>query len=71
MAARKGGSRDGLTGHEGGDALDRVRRENQTLYAVIKTVSSSLALDRVLDGIVEIATDATGLPRLLRLLPGR
>ena len=38
---------------------DRVRRENQTLYAVIKTVSSSLALDRVLDGIVEIATDAT------------
>jgi GAF domain-containing protein len=38
---------------------DRVRRENQTLYAVIKTVSSSLALDRVLDGIVEIATEAT------------
>jgi GAF domain-containing protein len=38
---------------------DRVRLENQTLYAVIKTVSSSLALDRVLDGIVEIATDAT------------
>ena len=55
---------------EGGDALERVRRENQTLYAVIKTVSSSLALDRVLDGIVDIATDATGLPRLLRLLPG-
>jgi GAF domain-containing protein len=47
-----------LTG--GGDALDRVRRENETLYAVIKTVSSSLALDRVLSGIVEIATDATG-----------
>ena len=42
------------------DALDRVRRENQTLYAVIKTVSSSLALDRVLDGVVAIATDATG-----------
>ena len=41
------------------DALGRVRRENETLYAVIKTVSSSLALDRVLDGIVEIATDAT------------
>jgi GAF domain-containing protein len=39
---------------------DRVRLENQTLYAVIKTVSSSLALERVLDGIVEIATDATG-----------
>jgi GAF domain-containing protein len=44
---------------EGGDALERVRRENQTLYAVIKTVSSSLALDRVLRGIVDIATDAT------------
>jgi GAF domain-containing protein len=36
-----------------------VRRENETLYAVIKTVSSSLALDRVLGGIVDIATDAT------------
>jgi GAF domain-containing protein len=44
---------------EGGDALERVRRENQTLYAVIKTVSSSLALDRVLGGIVQIASDAT------------
>jgi GAF domain-containing protein len=44
----------------GGDALDRVKRENETLYAVIKTVSSSLDLGRVLDGIVEIATDATG-----------
>jgi GAF domain-containing protein/sugar diacid utilization regulator len=40
-------------------AQDHVRREKETLYAVIKTVSSSLALDRVLDGIVEIATDAT------------
>ena len=40
--------------------LARVRRENETLYAVIKTVSSSLDLDRVLGGIVEIATDATG-----------
>ena len=37
-----------------------MRRENETLYAVIKTVSSSLALDRVLGGIVDIATDATG-----------
>ena len=43
----------------GGDALTRVQRENETLYAVIKTVSSSLDLDRVLDGIVDIATDAT------------
>lgn len=45
---------------EEGDALRRVRRENETLYAVIKTVSSSLDLDRVLRGIVDIATDATG-----------
>jgi GAF domain-containing protein len=44
----------------GGDAFARVQRENETLYAVIKTVSSSLDLDRVLGGIVEIATDATG-----------
>jgi GAF domain-containing protein len=43
----------------GADALERARRENETLYAVIKTVSSSLAIDRVLGGIVEIATDAT------------
>src|SRR3954447_24545385 len=43
----------------GADALERVRRENETLYAVIQTVSSSLDLDRVLGGIVEIATDAT------------
>jgi GAF domain-containing protein len=45
---------------EATDALRRARRENETLYAVIKTVSSSLDLDRVLNGIVEIATDATG-----------
>ncbi len=41
------------------EAARRVRRENETLYAVIKTVSSSLDLDRVLGGIVDIATDAT------------
>jgi GAF domain-containing protein len=45
---------------EGGDAFLRARRENETLYAVIKTVSSSLDLDQVLGGIVDIATDATG-----------
>ncbi len=44
---------------EEGDALRRARLENETLYAVIKTVSSSLDLDRVLRGIVEIANDAT------------
>jgi GAF domain-containing protein/sugar diacid utilization regulator len=42
------------------EAVRRARRENETLYAVIKTVSSSLDLDRVLRGIVDIATDATG-----------
>ena len=41
------------------DALRRAQQENETLYAVIKTVSSSLDLDRVLGGIVEIATEAT------------
>jgi GAF domain-containing protein len=45
---------------EGHDAFRRARQENDTLYAVIKTVSSSLDLDRVLRGIVDIATDATG-----------
>jgi GAF domain-containing protein len=44
---------------EGADALRRARLENETLYAVIKTVSSSLDLDRVLRGIVDITTDAT------------
>jgi GAF domain-containing protein len=43
-----------------GDTARRAQRENETLYAVIKTVSSSLDLDRVLRGIVDIATDATG-----------
>ncbi len=41
------------------EALRRARRENETLYAVIKTVSSSLDLERVLGAVVEIATDAT------------
>jgi GAF domain-containing protein len=45
---------------EAAGALRRARQENETLYAVIKTVSSSLDLDRVLRGIVDIATDATG-----------
>ena len=35
------------------------RRENETLYAVIKTVSSSLDLDRVLAAIVDLASEAT------------
>ncbi len=46
-------------GDERDEALLDARRENETLYAVIKTVSSSLDLDRVLGGIVDIANDAT------------
>jgi GAF domain-containing protein len=41
-------------------SLRSAQRETETLYAVIRTVSSSLDLDRVLSGIVEIATEATG-----------
>jgi GAF domain-containing protein len=41
-------------------SLPSAQRETETLYAVIRTVSSSLDLDRVLSGIVEIATGATG-----------
>jgi GAF domain-containing protein len=41
------------------DALAKARRENETLYAVIKTVSSSLSIERVLGAIIDIATDAT------------
>lgn len=41
------------------DPGERIRLENETLYAVITTVSSSLDLAKVLDGIVEIATEAT------------
>ena len=47
-------------GERGVGALRSARRENETLYAVIKTVSSSLDVDTVLRGIVDIATDATG-----------
>ena len=46
-------------GVEEDNALSRARLENETLYAVIKTVSSSLDLARVLHGIVDITTDAT------------
>ena len=47
-------------GPEPASPLRGAQRETETLYAVIQTVSSSLDLDRVLGGIVEIATDATG-----------
>ncbi len=40
---------------------------SETLYAVIGVVASAPDLDRVLDGIVDLLSEATRLPRLLRL----
>jgi GAF domain-containing protein len=39
--------------------LQEIREENQTLYGVIKLVSSSLELASMLQGVVELATEAT------------
>ena len=39
--------------------LERVRLESDTLYAIIGAVGSSVDLTRVLDGIVELVTEAT------------
>jgi len=39
--------------------LNSLREENRTLYGVIKLVSSSLELGPMLQGVVELATDAT------------
>ena len=43
-----------------GAELRGLREENRTLYGVIKLVSSSLELAPMLQGVVELATDATG-----------
>ncbi len=40
--------------------IHTLREENETLYGVIKLVSSSLELGPMLQGIVELATQATG-----------
>ena len=40
--------------------LTALREENRTLYDVIKLVSSSLELDTMLHGVVDLATGATG-----------
>jgi GAF domain-containing protein len=40
--------------------LERVRLESDTLYAIISAVGSSLDLTKVLEGIVELVTEATG-----------
>jgi GAF domain-containing protein len=45
---------------EQADELRALREENQTLYAVIKLVSSSLEVLPMLQGVVELATEATG-----------
>jgi GAF domain-containing protein len=39
--------------------LERVRLESDTLYSIIKVVGSSVDLTRVLQGIVELVTEAT------------
>jgi GAF domain-containing protein len=41
-------------------ALRALQEENQTLYSVIKLVSSSLEMLPMLQGVVDLATDATG-----------
>jgi len=40
--------------------LQSLQEENRTLYGVIKLVSSSVELGPMLQGIVDLATDATG-----------
>src|SRR6202022_4621436 len=40
--------------------LHGLREENRTLYGVIKLVSSSVELGPMLQGIVDLATEATG-----------
>jgi GAF domain-containing protein len=43
-----------------GTELSALREENRTLYDVIKLVSSSLELEPMLQGVVDLATEATG-----------
>ena len=43
-----------------GTELHSLREENRTLYGVIKLVSSSLELVPMLQGVVDLATEATG-----------
>lgn len=56
---------EGLTTHvsvdgEAKSELRALREENRTLYAVIRLVSSSLELEPMLQGVVDLATEATG-----------
>ncbi len=50
---------DQYTAGDSGTA-DRLRDENATLYSVIRLVSSSLELGPMLQGVVELSTQATG-----------
>ncbi len=43
-----------------GSQLRALREENQTLYSVIRLVSSSVEMAPMLQGVVDLATDATG-----------
>jgi GAF domain-containing protein len=43
-----------------GPEFQALRQENRTLYGVIKLVSSSLELVPMLQGVVDLATEATG-----------
>jgi GAF domain-containing protein len=45
---------------ESAAGLRGLREENQTLYGVIKLVSSSLEVLPMLQGVIDLATDATG-----------
>ncbi|MBV8955860.1 MAG: GAF domain-containing protein, partial [Solirubrobacterales bacterium] len=45
---------------EEGSGIRALREENRTLYGVIKLVSSSLEMLPMLQGVVDLATEATG-----------
>src|SRR5580698_236015 len=51
------------TGTDTTSELRALREENRTLYEVIKLVSSSLELETMLHGVVDLATGATGCHR--------
>lgn len=45
---------------QAGEELRALREENRTLYGVIKLVSSALEVEPMLQGVVGLATEATG-----------
>jgi GAF domain-containing protein len=57
---------------QSGSELRGLREENRTLYGVIRLVSSSLELAPMLQGVVDLATEATGCHAcFIYLLEGR